>query len=453
MTILLTIILGLTAISAFRGWQGRWQMGLLLPLGVILSLVIIFTGSVPIWLWAIAGLWAMLSVWILYSAPVPHTPPLTGPYKVGLHVAELSGQSERHQVYLWYPANPTAEMMTRAYLTKQEAVAFAGVYKRLKMPTFLNKNYLLARTESYEDAPVETSAVGAFPMIMFNHGGGMSPLQNFSMMQELASHGYIVGSVSHPEISAGVAWRDGQSQFITEETLANIKNEDGIEVQTSYMLSQDTEQRRALFNESRKIYEPTLGGLTQNMAQRTRQVLDALAAHQAPGLLADILNSTDLTKIGFWGMSLGGSVSHRLCHDDDRAVCGINLDGMNWTYEYVDRKIPTPFLQVYSDPFIQAKQYQKYAREGIEGPTAFSEEVRCPNDFYDMSERLIMKNVGHMFFTDQSLSTRHKTTQQNYRDITSLCLATFDHHMKRESAEKVAEIISDNPDIVRQKLT
>ena len=53
-------------------------------------------------------------------------------------------------------------------------------------------------SHSARDAPL---APGKHRVVIFNHGQGSFTKQNFSNMEELASHGYVVISIGHPEES------------------------------------------------------------------------------------------------------------------------------------------------------------------------------------------------------------------------------------------------------------
>jgi predicted dienelactone hydrolase len=63
-------------------------------------------------------------------------------------------------------------------------------------------------THGYVGAPVRAGG-SRFPVVIFNHGYLLYPWQNTALMEELASHGYVVFSLSHPRDSASYRTLDG----------------------------------------------------------------------------------------------------------------------------------------------------------------------------------------------------------------------------------------------------
>ena len=83
---------------------------------------------------------------------------------------------------VWYPADKAS--ISELYLEKPGELitnfGFAEIYKTLK-------------TNSSRDIPV-SSVMKAYPVLIFSHGWGEHFSQNSILMEELASHGYIVFS-------------------------------------------------------------------------------------------------------------------------------------------------------------------------------------------------------------------------------------------------------------------
>ena len=61
---------------------------------------------------------------------------------------------------------------------------------------YLFSQAALARTHSVRDAPV-AAQVDGFPVLAYSHGYGLFVSQNTPLMEELASHGYIVFGLGH----------------------------------------------------------------------------------------------------------------------------------------------------------------------------------------------------------------------------------------------------------------
>jgi predicted dienelactone hydrolase len=119
-------------------------------------------------------------------------PPPTGPYPVGgvpLHVVDRGRQREL-MTTVWYPArdierHPRAPWMPpavlQAYLTEAGFAADAA---------------LTPLTAGHVDAPVRRAG-GRLPVVVFSHGAHDHRADTTVVVQELASHGYIVVTVDH----------------------------------------------------------------------------------------------------------------------------------------------------------------------------------------------------------------------------------------------------------------
>ena len=64
-----------------------------------------------------------------------------------------------------------------------------------------------APTHSYENAvPIDS---GPVPTVIFSHGGFAYRQSNSALMEHLASHGYLVLSITHPYVSSGTIHENG----------------------------------------------------------------------------------------------------------------------------------------------------------------------------------------------------------------------------------------------------
>jgi hypothetical protein len=96
------------------------------------------------------------------------------------------GKSYRElTIKVWYPADIKTE--PSFYLENPEIIianfGFTEIYRMLK-------------TNSSRRVPV-SSAESKYPVLIFSHGWGEHYSQNTILMEELASHGYIVFSIAH----------------------------------------------------------------------------------------------------------------------------------------------------------------------------------------------------------------------------------------------------------------
>ena len=130
---------------------------------------------------------------------IPHP---TGTFKVGssilffrdtARIDAFSPEKNRFRelsVRVWYPASPGNQEKRMPFMQRDEA-RYQAIY--LKGEAFVLSHFKLIKTDSYLHAkPVK----GIFPVIFYSPSGSI--VDNTTLFQELASHGYIVISVGHP---------------------------------------------------------------------------------------------------------------------------------------------------------------------------------------------------------------------------------------------------------------
>lgn len=176
---------------------------------------------------ALALLWLMLSIALPYALPVPRPKAPTGPYAVGtrsVHLVddsrpEIFSEQVTHRelmVQVWYPAQIEADS-ERAPFIERVDVAGPAIARRLDLPPFIFGHLNLVRTAAYLDVP--PAAGGPFPLLIFSHGLRGLRAQNTSLMQELASHGYVVAAIDHPYANVLTAFPDGRIAFYDQESV------------------------------------------------------------------------------------------------------------------------------------------------------------------------------------------------------------------------------------------
>lgn len=211
--------------------------------------------------------------------PVPLTlPGPTGPYPVGvteLHLVDharldpWTGRARELMVSLWYPA---ARNGRRA---RQFPPAVAEFYDRNTAgippgaPDFAG-----TRTHSRTGA---TPLPGRRPVVLYSPGGGQSRFLGTTLVEDLASRGYVVVGMDHTPA--------GPVQFPDR-------------------------------------FEPPRSGVDAGRVLRERVrdtgfVLDELVAFP----------SLDLTRVGMFGHSMGGFTTAEAMIGEERIDAGANLDG------------------------------------------------------------------------------------------------------------------------------
>jgi predicted dienelactone hydrolase len=250
-------------------------------------------------------------------------PPPSGAHAIGTTRFDLTG-SRKIPVQAWYPAQPS-DGPREMYLDDELRAALAEM---TRVPKFL-----LPQNPSYSvvNAPAVPSR---YPVLVFNHGFGSFQKQSTSLMEELASHGYVVLSVGHPSESLVVQFADGTVQRHRADHPAWVEIRAGLKD-----LEKNIREVEPLLARARAAKDPAtlreamiaiaahrsyaaLVPVLEFWRQDTSLVLDQLGSLPAP--LGAIV---DPAQVGVFGHSLGGMVSGQLAMTDARVRAGMNFDG------------------------------------------------------------------------------------------------------------------------------
>lgn len=230
-----------------------------------------------------------------FTLPVPN-----GPYPVGtvaLHLVDASrpdpvngpGHHRELMAGVWYPARDTGRYPQAPWMP-------AGALQALLTSAGFKADAMVAPlTAGHEGAPVRRTGRG-WPVVVYSHGAHSHRADHTVMVQELASHGYVVVTVDHTH--------DAISEFPDGRVVVPLRD-------PKYALG------------------------PADFAADVRFVLDCIedldagrnpdaARRPLPGSLRGAL---DLHRIGMFGWSKGGTATARLMSEDRRVRAGLSLDG------------------------------------------------------------------------------------------------------------------------------
>ena len=284
----------------------------------------------------------------------------TGPYKVGLTTWTISDPSRlepfeedvtaqrEFMAHVWYPAQPGPKDDP---LGGNVAFPEAGVWhprpkvtlvlrqgalpdtlrqliQRFGLPGLAYNQVTFLRTYSYPEAPVAASAA-PFPVLVFSHDYWLeSATSHTHLMEELASHGYVVASLSHPYESLATVFPDGR---IVGLDLANARI--------------DAERRFAQIAALAQERSPLMEASLQLWAADTHCLLDEIEQRNAAGSGDALSGRLDLSRLGVFGAGFGGSVAGQVCRHEARIAAGINIDGAQTTLgDVADHPLAQPFM-------------------------------------------------------------------------------------------------------------
>jgi predicted dienelactone hydrolase len=227
-------------------------------------------------------------------------PAPTGSYAVGRteydwtdqartdRLAPHAGMRRELVVWAWYPARHVSGVQPAPYLPSKWAQASDNQ---------LVQSSDSIQTHSIDFAPLATD-VAHYPVLIFEPGMGKIPTQYTTLLEDLASHGYIIFAITPTYSSDTVVFPNGR---VAEATPAGS-------------LSSDTNQQA----EGNQLVPVWAQDVMFVMNQ-----LDRLKAARG-GIFSGHL---DLTRLGVFGHSFGGATAAQVCHMDMRCKAGIDIDG------------------------------------------------------------------------------------------------------------------------------
>ncbi len=236
------------------------------------------------------------SLFPAFSLPTP-----SGEYAIGTLTFELTDNSRnetfteppndhrRILIKAWYPADTITGYRMAPYIDAPSQFG-TGIERSFGFPTFIVSHFQLTKTHSYLNVPLSQAEI-SYPLLVFSHGYGGLIMQDTVLMEELASNGYIVFSISHSYEAAVTSFPDGSVIYeATEEMYANLGN-------------------------SLNIW-----------ANDTTFLVDQLEIPNNPNIPNILWDGMDLNTIGIFGHSFGGTTAEHMILEDARFDAGISFD-------------------------------------------------------------------------------------------------------------------------------
>lgn len=259
---------------------------------------------------------------MLASCATTKMPAPEGPYAIGVAVKGFTDPSRpeihaadtaaRREILarIWYPAASVEGCRAMPYFSKPLIKALG---KHMGFPEFLLSQ---APSHSFIDAPIG-SASTRWPVIVFAHGFGSYDRQNLSQMEELASLGFVVVSLSFPYESALCEFPDGR--LVEEASGGDIQTVLGMardqkalvaRLVPLYKAVHDAPDAASRLAAMRKLqddpYNRAMGPLLETRFADAVYVLEHLDELNA---LPTLNGRLDTQRVGFYGHSFGGALA------------------------------------------------------------------------------------------------------------------------------------------------
>jgi predicted dienelactone hydrolase len=219
-------------------------------------------------------------------------------------------------VWAWYPAKHISGAEAASYLPSKWAQLNDQQHGFIGQQLIQSNESI--RTHSLDSAP-PSSAMARYPVLIFEPGLGNIPTQYTTLLEDLASHGYIIFAITPTYSSDVVVFPDGRvAQATPAGSLDNVAN---LQVAGNQLVTVWAQDVIFVMNQ-----------------------LDRLNA--TPGNMWS--QRLDLTRLGVFGHSFGGATAAQVCQMDSRCKAGLDMDG-DFFGNVVQTGLEKPFMVIQSD--------------------------------------------------------------------------------------------------------
>ncbi|GAB2708805.1 alpha/beta hydrolase family protein [Kitasatospora kifunensis] len=214
-------------------------------------------------------------------------------------------------VSIRYPARDADRYPPAPQLTAGEAAAFPSQYVNGNGVPLDQVDWSATLTHAHQGAPVDRRG-GPLPVVLYSPGAGDPSSLNSTLVDDLASRGYVVVTIDHTYEAPAVEFPGGR---VATSVLA----------QQAAQVGDDPAKLTALLKK--------LVGVRVADTRFVLDQLDALAAGGNPDadhqqLPEGLAGALDPDRIGMFGQSGGGFTAAQAMHDDPRIKAAADLDGV-----------------------------------------------------------------------------------------------------------------------------
>ncbi|WP_194973567.1 alpha/beta hydrolase family protein [Aquiflexum lacus] len=365
--------------------------------------------------------WTIPIIFPVFKLPTP-----SGEYKVGSqylkimsdHLEVITEDPEDKRaimVKVWYPSVVVNEEK-ESYLNQGNRLGFSSKYG---LPESITHYLDYVETNTYQKPQI---AEEKFPILIFSHGSNAEAFGYYALMEEIVSHGYIIFNINHTYESSGSLFPDGEIKLY--DKAFDQKTNTEIMGEMAWNAIQEYEKANNEYDQLLAVEDLIRNYVAAEISLRwskdISEVIDRLAQWNETSFLSGHL---DLSKVGVFGHSQGGSAVGQAMLDDDRIMAGINLDGVQWGV-MIDTTIQKPFLLVSSDWDQEHLNLNKFAYRNL-----------------DNFNSIVIRDAGHSNFMDIPLLVNFSLINEAgkinpyraYQITSELILDFFDKSLKGRS--------------------
>jgi predicted dienelactone hydrolase len=301
----------------------------------------------------------IVSVALPVLVPILVLPNPTGTYAIGTQYLLFMDNGREIGVQAWYPASeiyqkaePEPYWVEPYELSK---IFTKRVSLLMPLPSFWLTHYSLTKTHSYLDVPISNDK-DTFPVLVYSHGFFFgSNNENTALMEELASHGYIVFGIAHPYDVPFFTYPDKtikafdhRNELLCKQFQEFLADQELDSLREKLKQTEDSSKQLEILKEMEGI--STMSTWRKGLGERVgdvRFLTDEIEKmNRGSGMFAGKLN---LEQLGIMGFSYGATTTYNSCLIDKRFKAGVNLDGFTAGFGILEGNLTQPFMFTYSE--------------------------------------------------------------------------------------------------------
>lgn len=342
----------------FMAGNPLWQF---IPLYAVVTIasIIPFIRIRQIWvkrtLIAIGVVCLLISQAAYYVLPVFTLPATTGSY----NISAIANNLDNNLSYkLWFPVNTVPESNKKtSYSSDLDDLSIMG------MPKFIFSHLKRVKTNALEDGQIANQK---FPLIIYSHGASSIMVDNTALMEEIASHGYIVLALQH--------------NFSFEKYGININD-----------------AKKADATIQIRLIDRLLEWAVPEQVNDYKIILNSI--QKIPNA-----NHIDFTNLGLIGHSLGGATVTSVPAITKHVKAIVNIDG----------PIPKSIGQKYAPSFLYISSFSTDLTDYE------FQDFNVPPEFYRTVKNYELQNVKKFIEMNSSNTSWVRFKTSNHLDLTDM---------------------------------
>ena len=277
-------------------------------------------------------------------------------------LTDISGDFRDVIFKVWYPTEENSKAQKLPILYGDETLKNAVNLEYL--PFITDERFKTTLSDAVLNASI-ISSKSKFPLIIYNHGGGMIMEDNVRLIESLVKKGYVVMSVGHKYLTSQIT--DVNNKVVTD--VENTSKDINFSNMADGFSWEKYDEMDAVLKNT-KVIDKTY---VENFYKQydgfigTNKIAKLIAEDSLVALnKLDVINKSefkdliDTSRYATLGYSIGGAAGAYLMNRDAKCVGALNLDGTNYGV-YRDKDFKKPYLQLLSSYFI-AREDSRYIK-------------------------------------------------------------------------------------------